>query len=405
MKLKILIASLCVCVFLSCKNKKTEKAEKTEKVNKDEFTVSGTLKGLDVPYMFIDHVNEETGDRIWDTLRVKNESFSYTHKIKNTKRIAIWPFIAKKKKPGVAGKNRSVEFIARPGDAIEFKGDVTETFNAIPTGTSLCEAMNAFNKSIEPLSKKSAEISKRVRAIQTKLMNDKSFDISKGMPPEINMKNDSINEIYNKINLAKIDFIEKNPKSEISAYYLSNMVTRKSIPDNKALEVLDGLDETVKTSPYYINVATRLKGSEATKPGNIVPSIITRRTLDGKEFNLETLRGKYVLIDFWGTWCGPCVAEMPKVKEYKEKYKDELVILAINSGDTKQKIIDFIKPKGYDWMQLMSKRGDGEDNFVSKFNINGFPTKFIIDPEGKILHRYVGNAEESFEKLDELLGK
>ncbi|GAL82188.1 putative lipoprotein/thioderoxin [Algibacter lectus] len=61
--------------------------------------------------------------------------------------------------------------------------------------------------------------------------------------------------------------------------------------------------------------------------------------MDGSEFNINSLRGKYVLIDFWGgVWCGPCVKEMPEVKAFQEKYKDKLVVLGINSGDTKEKV-------------------------------------------------------------------
>ncbi len=108
-----------------------------------------------------------------------------------------------------------------------------------------------------------------------------------------------------------------------------------------------------------------------------------------------------MLIDFWGVWCGPCVAEMPKVKEYADKYADKLTVLGINSGDTKEKMMQFLKPKGYNWQQLMS--GKNADNLVLKFNVSGFPTKFIIDPEGKILQRYLGSSEKAFIELDKLL--
>jgi thiol-disulfide isomerase/thioredoxin len=108
-----------------------------------------------------------------------------------------------------------------------------------------------------------------------------------------------------------------------------------------------------------------------------------------------------VLIDFWGTWCGPCIEEMPKVKAYQEKYADKLTVLGINQGDTKDKIEKFITPNGYTWTHLMD--GKGAANFVFKFNVAGFPTKFIVDPEGKVLHRFVGNGEEAFTALDALL--
>lgn len=385
-------------LVVSCK----ENTVKKETVPSDTFKVFGTLKGLDVPYLFIDYTHDVTGDRVWDTVYVKNEHFTYTAKIKNTKRIAIWPLLARAKK-GSIGKSANVEFLAKPGDVIEYKGNVTETFNAIPTGSSLCDDMNAFNKSTQHLNTKISQIAKRQNALVAKLIKEESYQSSQGMHPDLKIMRDSIQAIATEIAEVKKNFIKNHPKSEVSAYYLSKMVTRKELPDNEALALLNTFDNTVKTSPFYIDVATRLKGSEATKPGNMVPELITNRTLDGKEFNLKSLRGKYVMIDFWGTWCGPCVAEMPKVKEYSETYKDNLVIVGVNSGDTKQRIIDFVTSKGYNWVQLMSKKGVNDDNFVSKFNISGFPTKFIIDPNGVIVEKYIGGSEEAFEKLDELL--
>ncbi|UMB60835.1 TlpA family protein disulfide reductase [Lutibacter sp. A80] len=388
MKFKSVLLVLTFFAFLtSCKE--SEKKIEQVVVNSNEFKVFGTLQGIDVPYMFIDYTGEN-GDRVWDTLYVKNEYFSYTTELKNTKRIAIWPLLARPRKDGEGVKGGYFEFLAHPGDTIEFKGNVTETFNAIPTGTSLCNDLNTYNKSIEPINKQSAEMFKR--ATKYKPTN-----------PKFKQTFDSIKEIGEKITKIQADFIKNNPTSEVAAFYLSNMVQSKSIENNEALALLNNFDEKLAMSPFYINVATRLKGSEATKAGNIVPELITKRTLDGSEFDLKSLRGKYVLIDFWGTWCGPCVSEMPKVKKYQEKYKDKLVIVGIDSGDTKERIVEFITSKGYNWTQLMSHKGLIADDFVSKFNVNGFPTKFIIDPEGIIVGKYVGGSEEAFQLLDELL--
>jgi len=399
MKYTKYVLLLLIIAISSCKNEPQQIGED------NTIKVFGTLKGLDVPYIFIDYTHEITGDRVWDTVYVQNEHFLYTTEIKNTKRIAIWPLLERKDKKASSGKNERIEFLVKPGDVIEFKGNVTETFNAVPTGNSLSNDMNSFNKSVEHLSKKSAEIMGRMRALQIKLMNDKSFDPTKGMPASLAIDSDSLKIIGDEINIVKKQFIKDNPKSEVSAFYLSNMVRLKYLDDDEALNLLESFDNSVKTSPFYIEVATRLKGSEATKAGSLVPELVTNRTLDGKQFDLKSLRGKYVVIDFWGTWCGPCVAEMPTVKEYSEKYKDKLVIVGVNSGDTKQKIEDFVSSKGYEWIQLMSKKGVNDDNFVSKFNISGFPTKFIIDPDGIIVEKYIGGSEDAFIKLDELLNK
>ena len=135
--------------------------------------------------------------------------------------------------------------------------------------------------------------------------------------------------------------------------------------------------------------------------GKTVPNFTSTKTPNGEEFSFDSLRGKYVMIDFWGVWCGPCVAEMPKVKEYADKYADKLTILGINSGDTKEKMMNFLNKNEYKWQQVMSEKGTND--LVLKFNVAGFPTKFIIDPEGKILHRYLGGSEEAFVELDKLL--
>jgi len=132
-----------------------------------------------------------------------------------------------------------------------------------------------------------------------------------------------------------------------------------------------------------------------------MPNFISNATMDGETFDLNDLRGKYVLIDFWGTWCAPCIAEMPTVKEYKEKYADKLVVLGVNNGDTMEKLKAFVEPKGYDWQQILDK--DGEQDLVLKLNVAGFPTKFILSPEGEILNRFVGNTEEAFDVIDALM--
>ena len=66
-----------------------------------------------------------------------------------------------------------------------------------------------------------------------------------------------------------------------------------------------------------------------------------------------------------------------------------------------KKLKAFVEPKGYDWRQILDK--DGEQDLVLKLNVAGFPTKFILSPEGEILNRFVGNAEEAFDVIDALM--
>lgn len=154
----------------------------------------------------------------------------------------------------------------------------------------------------------------------------------------------------------------------------------------------------------YVTSKTEVNQIDSTSFLMIENAIIdfkTNRTLHGNFFDFKNLNGRYVLIDFWGTWCAPCIKEMPTLKKYHESYKGKLSILGINQGDNKQRIDQFINENQYTWTHLTNGRGISD--FVLNFNVSSFPTKIIVDPNGKILHRFVGSGEIAFNILDELL--
>jgi len=354
--------------------------------NEQTFTVSGHIKGFDVDEFYIDYTSE-AGDRVWDTIKVTNEKFSYTGITTKTKYVGLWPLLKKGLNASKSNRSRKVFFFAKPGEHIFYEGTVDGAdFNAYPTGTKLNDEHSAFLKSLLPIY---AEI-------------DKASGQMKRTDSDYKEKYAEVQKISQKIKDAELNFIRENPTSEVAAQKLSSFVQRNAIPIPLASELFNNLAPSIANSPFYQVTKIRLEGIEATQPGRMVPTLISSSTLNGEPFDLRSLRGKYVLIDFWGVWCGPCVAEMPKVQEYQKKYKDQLTILGIDSGDKQEKIEEFLAKHGYTWMQLMSKKGT-QDDFVAKFNVNAFPTKFIIDPSGKIVYRFQGNAEEAFEKLDELL--
>ncbi|MEQ6377390.1 TlpA disulfide reductase family protein [Bacillaceae bacterium S4-13-56] len=142
---------------------------------------------------------------------------------------------------------------------------------------------------------------------------------------------------------------------------------------------------------------------EGLKVGEVAPDF-TLQTLDGKTVALSELRGKKVFVNFWATWCPPCKEEMPEMQSFYEKYKDEVVILAINYTTTesgKEKVSSFIQEYGYTFSVLL----DPEDEATKPYRAVALPTTYFIGTDGKIqLERHVGPLTEEMmiEKMNEL---
>tara|TARA_R110001599_G_scaffold145364_1_gene327796 strand:+ start:2367 stop:3530 length:1164 start_codon:yes stop_codon:yes gene_type:complete len=361
------------------------------KVAPDSFTVTGTIKGLDTEYMSRSYKDAE-GNRVSDSIFVENGKFSYTAKISEPEFMVFWPNVESTIKRTENGyypaKSSQFAFLASPGDYIEFKGVVTDFIDAYPTGTQANDDLASINSKIFPLLN---------QAVNIQLKQNKLEDTD----PRYDVLTDSMNLLNEKVEELKKEFVVSNPKSQAAAWYLSDMMVRSQVSQEEAIKIFKSFDKSLVDYTYYEAVAQRVEGIESTMEGKIIPNFTSNATPNGETFELYSLKGKYVLVDFWGVWCGPCVAEMPTVKEYQEKYKDQLTILGINSGDSMEKMMDFLDKNGYDWQQVLAQN-ENED-LVLKLNVAGFPTKFILDPEGKIINRFVGSTEAAFGVLDELL--
>jgi thiol-disulfide isomerase/thioredoxin len=106
--------------------------------------------------------------------------------------------------------------------------------------------------------------------------------------------------------------------------------------------------------------------------------------LAGHPVRLESLKGKYVLVDFWATWCSPCLAELPRLQEAYRKYKAAgFEILSVSLDETRAAVTDFVKVKKLPWLQVHNATAGAD--LVEAFGVSSIPAAYLVDPEGKVV--------------------
>lgn len=358
--------------------------------------ISGKIKGLDSKQMMLIVFDPDSPNGFSrDSVLVENESFTYEFPVKKFLYANISPNvdrIIKKSNGGYFPVKSSVfQFFVAPGYDVTFSGEITDFVNAYPSGNDVNLSYGALTRLINPLQNQSVNL---LVKITNKIVTDSIL---------IKIMRDTMALLDRKVIKYKEDFIRSNQNNPAASWLLSDMMMRSQVANSVAVELFNGLNPAKMLNVlYYKELTKRVEGLSATAVGKQVPEVVTSNTFTGNKFQLSSLRGKYIILDFWGTWCGPCIAGMPKMKVYFDQYKDKLEIVGIaQESDNGSRWKKFISDKPqYAWHQILNTK---ENDFVLQFNVAGFPTKFIIDPNGKILGRFVGEDDQIYNKIDELL--
>lgn len=121
--------------------------------------------------------------------------------------------------------------------------------------------------------------------------------------------------------------------------------------------------------------------------------------INGKPLSLKSLQGKYVVLDFWGSWCPWCIKGIPEMKKYYDKYKDKMEIVGIDCNDSEEKWKAAVKQYEMPWLHVYNPK---VSTLLKEYKIQGFPTKVVVNPKGDIANVVIGEDPAFYEYLDSL---
>ncbi len=341
--------------------------------------------GADSLIVRLNDVEGSQDDQI-DTIAIDAQGrFSYTMKQKVVTRVVVFPL-----------RRQSAESNARP-----------TYFDGILVPGETLKASGSFDKPVVEGGEFFTEY-KRVKASLDAIIEE-ARALNAKYPNSMNNEEEEKKfaaertAILDRHQQAILQYIKDHPDSDVSTALVPQLGMNSY---DKGLALLTPRAREGRMAPLYRTgqriiaeqkqKEDRLKGMD----GKQAP-LFTLPQPDGTPLALESLRGKYVVVDFWGSWCGWCIKGIPQMKEYYAKYKDKVEFVSIDCRDTEAKWKDALAKYEMPWKHV---RCDEQCDMPEQYNILGYPTKAIVDPQGNIVKVVTGEDPEFYELLDKLLG-
>lgn len=378
--MRILVALLLAAVLFACGEK-------------NQFVLKGHIKGIKKDRIVLGTFDRKTMTlQAIDTVDVVDGRFTFEHE-------------------NLEVNNYSLQLI----DAKVTLGALLENGNITLEADSQ-DAKGGYIQSVKVIGSKNQDLLDKFQGMKNEILKQEKYAECKDLANKLKSAkdryeflaiNDKINKLApnleNEVKTAQVDLVKNN----VDQYFIIQIFPfiQSVASAEQVKEIYAMLPETSKEHQAVVGVMDDIKIKESIQPGKIAPNF-TLKTPEGNDLSLTDLRGQIVLVDFWASWCKPCRASFPHMKDlYKKYHKKGFEILGITNDTNHKAWKKAIKDDGIPWLNVADEFPikHSPAKVISEYGMDYLPSTVLIDKEGVIIAKLL-HGDELDHKLEEIFG-